>query len=265
MASVLEYGVEPQSGLARDDGRRKITLEFEVVRRESHGYGLYSYYLSRDGRRMPFKAIIREDEDGRIKDVVAIVGSRYEVLPNEAVLETVRKHYGNLIEEVRDEGYRIYVLIYPLDEEKKIGAVVRNSIDGTLTFGVDILKKIGVNTAAVFRVAYKMHTNSIREVLAELPKLIEKVVEEAKKVDEVLWKARGVTALQDDYDFLEQQRIPKKYLFGVKTLIARGASVFDIYALVARRIWSENLKMFTKYTLYRYLNEWLMLRTGMEV
>jgi hypothetical protein len=134
----------------------EMKIDFEKADRTWENHGLIQAPLLYRGSKIPMKAVLKYDK------VVSIVGRGYRLLPNAVLGEVVRKmasiyqleeckehsaKIGCFNERFENNGLRgFWTLIFPerydIDDKKLyLGIQIRNSEDGRLSFGADLLTK----------------------------------------------------------------------------------------------------------------------------
>lgn len=246
----------------------KVVLEFDVEKVEEVGHGIEVKYLRHFGERVPYKAVLK---DGQF---VAIVGSRYVVIPNERIIEAVEriaKDRGYEIERIQKDDVRRVHIFVRVDDG--VGFVVHNSIDMSMALMVNLVLKVG-NARTIIRTnlnnVYRKHTKSVEQLVDELDNTIENVVDGAAEFKEFLARTRSVKA-KDVIEGLEElaKILPKKY---TEPAVARAKigldrdmiTLGDIYEQIANEIWKANVDMRTKLQRYKVLNEAMAMLVGME-
>jgi hypothetical protein len=241
----------------------RLAVDFEVERTVKNDFGYEEKYLKYLGQRIPYKAIAK---NGRI---LAIVKRVYRLIPNELVKHKVERMSGVKIENVYEDDARIYITVVPVgeDDEKKIGAMVVNSVDATLSLRVYLtinwgyghipLTKVGgINIQSVKRI----HKKNVK--FEDLTDVVYGVLESGKGVKDFIAQVLSLEAREykDVFEGLAEL-IPKKYVKDalVALDVIKDIRVKDVYELISTRLWNADIDMRTKMAWLDKLHECLWI------
>jgi len=258
----------------------EMKLDFERADRRFESFGLVQAPLLYAGRRVPMKAIIKH---GR---VISIVGRGYKLLPNQLVREIVadiaetfnleksnRPKIGGYFEVMEKNDTRAFwTLTFPDeyrigDERIFLGLQIRNSEDGSLSFGVDLftfryLCKNGamVRTRDLRIKAYFKHTKHLTVDSRRIRNMIIQILDRGHLILDRYEQMMRIKMTLEVFEKLK--RIPRKYF--PEWLQAREPRAellsriteWDLYNDLTANIWhNRKLSMLTKRTLNTFLNK----------
>jgi len=267
---------------------RGVWLAFERIDDTFADYGLWQAPLKFKGKRIPFKAILKEIK-GRQK-VIAILGRGYKLIPNAVVdkavcevsdllgLKVKRRSDaqilgGRTVFSVDKGSHRAYwTMVFPKRykfnrDRVQLGVQVRNSEDGSLGFGIDMFTfRLICSNGAIVRTGeleiktYWKHTKGLVLDVGKIKNTILQIVDRGRDIIDVY---RALQALKLNQELAERlaEKLPKKYLpdyikarkEGVELL--RATTVWEAYNDITASIWhSATASMFTKRTLNRQLH-----------
>jgi hypothetical protein len=215
-----------------------------------------------------YKAILRGSE------LIAIVRQGYRLLPNEEVLTIVR----NLAPEIGATCFQEYIygnrifLTYLMEEKLvesgdavKLGFSVRNSIDGTMGFGVDgfTWRKICDNGALIkgrdIANVYRKHTKSLIVAKEELTATIWNVIDAVRNFFQRYQAWRSMQLNQEIAEKLS--RLPQKYWPKVMTMqedqliLTAEPDLWQVYNDCTAAIWHSPTLMHSKQIYFNQLHE----------
>lgn len=230
----------------------KLQVEFEVESEDFrwNEYGIVEKYLNYDGERTKFKAIVKENR------LVNLVSKRYTVIPNELLIEDVvplieRFGYEQLdslakdIAVVRYMQYFIKPKLEKVDNEGiKLGMLLRNSIDGSLSLGLEgfsyrTLCSNGVimGKESVYSFT-KKHMGSVKDILSHLEEGVALVNKTSLQILEKYQYMMKVEFNKEKYGALKKL-LPKKDLVDIARRIGTGTD-WDAFNSVTQSLWHNS-------------------------
>jgi hypothetical protein len=232
----------------------RMLVEFTVESTINREYGYQEKLIKFRETGTKYKAIVKDGE------LVAILGKKYNLIPNEEVEDRVK-------EIAKEKGLEVIVYKYgwkdfiALGESEK-GVIVTNSVDGSYALKVvAYLSGLGVAVGSKFvENVYRKHSGSLK--IKDLSEEISEIMKVADAYGEWLKKMSGVKAT-DCLDVIEimATELPKKYTEKVITAVRGGAfigeelTLKDVYETIARKIWAEDIDMGTKFRYYGVIND----------
>ncbi len=209
-------------------------------------HGLLQYPIEFMGEKTRAKAIIRNN-----KDLIAIAGKGYNLLPNEEVLEVANqaaklagfepfferltkgnwslgKVNGHVI--CNNKETQMHALYIPSEtnksswEETQVGKVVRvgvdvvNSIDGKKSFGIGLFSFRAACTNGVLfggkqeTAVHYAHTKSLSSVVEQLKTLFVQQMDNARLILENYQRLAAEKLKKQDVERLQRVRLPEKVL-----------------------------------------------------
>ncbi len=228
-----------------------LRVEFRVIETIDRPYGYQEKIIQYRNNPTKYKAIIK---DG---DLVAILGKRYKLIPNEQVIDITRE-----ISEAMDLEFLYYLFgwrVYCVLKDNDIGVLVINSVDGTESLKCEALfysDEIGIIPPKSITNVYRKHSESLE--ISELYDIIPEVLDNSREY-KGWFESLSNYKVKDYVDSLKEMVtiLPKKYREGCLeyTYFNPEYSIKDMYELIARRIWSNDIDMRTKINLYKTLNQ----------
>jgi len=227
-----------------------LRVEFNVIETIERPYGYQEKIIQYRDNPSKYKAIIK---DG---DLVAILGKRYKLIPNEQVLDIVKE-----ISEAMD--LKLFYLtyqwrLYCFLRDHDIGVLIINSVDGTESLKCEAL--FFSNDTAILPSGYVTNINrkhSRALDISELYDIVPRVLETSKEF-KGWFENLSNYKVKDYVDSLKDMVsiLPKKYREGCLEYVYFNSeySIKDMYELIVRRIWSNDIDMRTKVHLYKTLN-----------
>lgn len=233
-------------GTETNKNSENLVVEFEVEETKEHGYGLQTKYLRFRGEKVRYKAIVKHGE------LVAIVGRRYTVIPNMAVVERLEKIL-EIGEEHKALADRVTRLILNFPVKNGFSIMVTNSEDATLALSVNLLI-YGVPIKKEFMeklnvpIAYRRHIGSVSlDDLVDSIEAIKNIVEEHK---EDLAKIFSITVDETVIEIVRNSKLGKKLKETAEMF--KGKLMSDLFSYLGKTIWNKRIKPNVKYT---YLKE----------
>jgi len=228
-----------------------LRVEFNVIETIERPYGYQEKIIQYRDNPSKYKAIIK---DG---DLVAILGRRYKLVPNEQVIDITRD-----ISEALNLDFFYYTYrwrVYCILRDNEVGVMVINSVDGTESLKCDALfysNDIGIIPPRSITNVYRRHSESLE--VNELYDIIPEVLNNSR--DYKNWFEDLSNYKVSDYLSSLKEMVtvlPKKYRNGCLEYVYFNPeySIKDMYELIARRIWSNDIDMRTKINLYKSLNQ----------
>ena len=257
----------------------EMRLDFEKADRRYEKYGLIQAPLLYRGQRVPMKAIIKGSR------VVSIVGRGYKLLPNRLVSEIVseiadlfhleKSRYpkiGGYYEVSEKENTRsFWTLTFPDeyrvgDEKIHLGLQIRNSEDGSLSFGVDLFtfRTICRNGAIVKTKdlaikSYFRHTKRLEVKGLKLKNMILQILDRGQWILERYQRMMEIKMTLEVYEKLK--KIPRKYFPEYlrtkepRVELLSTVTEWDLYNDLTANIWhNRRLSMMTRRMLNTVLN-----------
>ena len=257
----------------------EMRLDFEKADRRYEKYGLIQAPLLYRGQRVPMKAIIKGSR------VVSIVGRGYKLLPNRLVSEIVseiadlfhleKSRYpkiGGCYEVSEKENTRsFWTLTFPDeyrvgDEKIHLGLQIRNSEDGSLSFGVDLFtfRTICRNGAIVKTKdlaikSYFRHTKRLEVKGLKLKNMILQILDRGQWILERYQRMMEIKMTLEVYEKLK--KIPRKYFPEYlrtkepRVELLSTVTEWDLYNDLTANIWhNRRLSMMTRRMLNTVLN-----------
>lgn len=257
----------------------EMRLDFEKADRRYEKYGLIQAPLLYRGQRVPMKAIIKGSR------VVSIVGRGYKLLPNRLVSEIVseiadlfhleKSRYpkiGGYYEVSEKENTRsFWTLTFPDeyrvgDEKIHLGLQIRNSEDGSLSFGVDLFtfRTICRNGAIVKTKdlaikSYFRHTKRLEVKALKLKNMILQILDRGQWILERYQRMMEIKMTLEVYEKLK--KIPRKYFPEYlrtkepRVELLSTVTEWDLYNDLTANIWhNRRLSMMTRRMLNTVLN-----------
>jgi len=227
----------------------KLHVDFEVESEDLRWqeYGIIEKHLSYNGRRTKFKGIVKSG------NLVNLVSRRYTVIPNELLVEEIVpliEHFGyepidspaKSIPDVRYMQYFIRPELEKVDNEGiKLGVLLRNSIDGSLSLGLEgfsyrTLCSNGVilGKESVYSFS-KKHMGNVKDILSHLEEGMVLVNKTSLQILEKYKHMMRVKFEQEKYVKLKEQ-LPKRDLVDVSRMINTGTD-WDAFNEVTQNIW----------------------------
>jgi len=239
------------------DNMEKLIVEFEVEKEVWNKYGIQEKYLLHNKKRIPYKAIVRDD------NLLAIVSRKYKLIPNEDVIKIVAKWCDDhdLLYKIFSTDTRVHILC---SKDGK-GIIVHNSIDATFALRVDLLHKVK-DGYAIFRMpnlqtVYRRHTKNILEIVAALPRMLTEIYSRTKEYESWLKKLETKMLTDDFVQSLRDEGLPKKLLKGIvlMNLYRTRPTLRDVYEIISARIWNADVDMRTKCQYFKILNDLMLI------
>ena len=257
----------------------EMRLDFEKADRRYEKYGLIQAPLLYRGQRVPMKAIIKGSR------VVSIVGRGYKLLPNRLVSEIVseiadlfhleKSRYpkiGGYYEVSEKENTRsFWTLTFPDeyrvgDEKIHLGLQIRNSEDGSLSFGVDLFtfRTICRNGAIVKTKdlaikSYFRHTKRLEVKPLKLKNMILQILDRGQWILERYQRMMEIKMTLEVYEKLK--KIPRKYFPEYlrtkepRVELLSTVTEWDLYNDLTANIWhNRRLSMMSRRMLNTVLN-----------
>jgi len=266
-----------------------IYLEFEKIDETFASYGLWQAPLAYQGKSTPFKAILKEI--GGKREVIAILGRGYRLVPNGMVDEAVQQvakvlridyagvgsprdiRQGEVVRTEDPDSFRAYwTMVFPqkysVDGGVYLGVQVRNSEDGSMGFGIDLFtfREICSN-GAILRTGdleirtYWKHTKGLQLDVGKIKNVIVSIVDKGQRVLETYRKLQELKLNEEIAERLSK-RISKKYLpeylQAVKDeiKILKPASLWEVYNDITELVWhSDTASMFSMRRFNQELNK----------
>ena len=231
-----------------------LTVEFEVLKTFTKPYGFEEKLIRFRGSDTRYKAITKN------KQLVAILGRFYQLIPNEDVEDKVRTLAAkdNMEIQIIPQDWRLYALLKSND----VGVMVSNSVDGTTALRCDaILYNNGNIIMPSFKHLkniYKKHSKELN--IKDLDKEIDEIFKISKKYKEWFESLDNVKVEPYLNPLREMfKTIPQKYIHGVLEgyYFNNSMSLKQVYEKLSSRIWQEDTDIRTKITLFRKINDCL--------
>ena len=228
--------------------QEKLRVEFEVDRVDDNWkeYGISEKYLTYDGEKTRFKGIV---QDGRL---VNLVSNRYTVIPNELIIEgavPLIEQFGyesidSPAKDVKNTRYMQYFIKPDLEridnETIKLGLLLRNSIDGSMSLGIEgfIYRTVCSNGVVMGRETIygfsKKHVGNAKDILSYVEKALVTINKSSLRILEKYNHLLRATFKQEKYENLEKH-LPKKDLVDVSRRV--GGSDWNAFNSVTQNIW----------------------------
>ena len=246
----------------------KLQIEFEVEKTEEkwREYGISEKYLTYQGEQTRFKGIVKAGK------LVNLVSKRYTVIPNELLIEEVvplieRFGYEQVdspakgIVSARYMQYFVKPKLERVDNEGvKLGMLLRNSIDGSLSLGLEgfsyrTLCSNGVimGKESVYSFT-KKHMGSAKDILLHLEEGVALVNKSSLQILEKYQHMMKVEFNKEKYAKLKEQ-LPKKDLVDIARRIGTGTD-WDAFNSVTQTLWhNERGNMENQYGKMQVVNK----------
>lgn len=170
---------------------------------------------------------------------IKTVGKRYELYPNEELQERLdawanangfKRHFKQAFNYGGSNGNALYLTYLPADEQLgsyfirdesdpvRFGFAARNSIDGSVSFGLDSFSFRGLCTNGnIFGVSKqeshtKRHTKALRELIKNLNPLVSDLMTQADQLASFYQALAKLELKQKEAETLAQSYLPSKYL-----------------------------------------------------
>jgi hypothetical protein len=205
-----------------------ITLTVDGVKQREFGY--QELFLSYQGRRVGFKAIVKNDI------FVTIVSTKYTLITHEEIDKKVREFAGQkgLRVEQKEDGWRKYWLI----QQNDAGILVVNSVDGSLSLKVFCTLKVGNVNAILTKVKIlsKKHYESAKEHVENLEEEMQVILQAAEENLPYLTKMdRELT--KEEKEFIQKIDLPEYVTRAMASTMAYTTNLKQIYQAAATAIW----------------------------
>lgn len=229
-------------------------------------YGITEKHLSYQENKTNFKAIIKEDK------LVTLVKNRYTVIPNELILEDIvplieRFGYDQLDSPAKkSNGNRLMLYFVKPElhnlsnnEGIKLGLLLKNSIDGSLSLGVEGFSYrelcsngviMGQETVQSF---HKKHVGNAEEIINRLEESVALVNKTSLRILEKYKHMTQVKFENDRYESLKEN-VPRKLLIGVSSKIEQGTD-WNAYNEITQNLWhNKKVSQMGQYGLMKTVN-----------
>lgn len=246
----------------------KLQIEFEVEKSDDRWqeYNISEKYLNYHDEQTRFKGIVK---DGKL---VNLVSKRYTVIPNELLTEEVvplieRFGYEQLDSPAKgmvSARYMQYFVKPKLEEvgneDVKLGMLLRNSIDGSLSLGLEgfsyrTLCSNGVimGKESVYSFT-KKHMGSVKDILLHLEEGVALVNKTSLRILEKYNHMMKMEFNKEKYGALKEQ-LPKKDLVDIARRIGTGTD-WDAFNSVTQNLWwNERGNMINQYSKMQVVNK----------
>jgi hypothetical protein len=288
--TATEKGRVEQSEVLED-----VTLKIAKLNAEWKKYNLYSGQLvlkDSDGYKLSNNKIVFRDlptQQSPTINLIQVLGSEYRVYANEEVekgadqwaSENGFKPYDKYTH-ISKSGNAIFRTYLPNDEYRgsynitdkdsvKLGFCVRNSIDGTVGFGLDTFTYRGVcaNGSIMGRAneagVYHKHTMGLTDIINSFKVYVDEAMKAGEQV--ISYYRLLVTIPLDEKlaRVLTKTPIPKKYLpFSLNTdklpvLPTKTMNMWEVYNTLTQNIWhSDRTDIRSKYLYFNHLHSALI-------
>lgn len=243
----------------------KLVVEFGVEKEIKRDYGYVEKYLLFRGEATPYKAIVRNNE------LLAIVSKRYQLIENEKVVDICNKiaSQNGYVMDVVSSPTRVYIFL----DANDVGAVVQNSVDGSLSLRVDAVVRINGGRAIIrvknVKEIYKKHFGGVKIVVNDLEQIIKEILKYSKEFKSMIDKLDKLSAREyvEEIKTLEGL-LPKRYVSKVlqvvlqRTLSGGTLTLKNVYERIACDIWSANIDIKTKIQYFDDLNNVMLALVG---
>ena len=246
----------------------KLQIEFEVEKTDEkwQEYSISEKYLTYQSEQTKFKGIVKAGK------LVNLVSKRYTVIPNELLIEEVvplieRFGYEQLDSPAKgivSARYMQYFVKPKLEDVNgegiKLGMLLRNSIDGSLSLGLEgfsyrTLCSNGVimGKESVYSFT-KKHMGSAKDILSNLEEGVALVNKTSLRILEKYNHMMKVEFNKEKYGELKKQ-LPKKDLVDVARRIGTGTD-WDAFNSVSQNLWhNEKGNMVNQYGKMQVINK----------
>jgi hypothetical protein len=210
-----------------------------------------------DLKLSPFRVITR---DSTTYKPIAIVSRYYCLLPNEEVkekVEAVAAERGFRLHRTSSIKANTYIAHYISEEKHEVkgddpvylGFTVRNSIDTTLGFGIDVFTFRGLcENGAILGLKSQVkltgkHTKTLSILWKRLPDLIEHALYKGREVIQLYRKMPEMKVNEEIAQALQNIKLPQKYTEGLYetkddgTLVIFPLDMWTAYNTLTERIW----------------------------
>jgi hypothetical protein len=255
----------------------KLSVEFLVEKTMTKEFGYEEKFLLHKGKdldapphKIPYKAILQNDQ------FASIVGRQYKLIPNEEVIEKVKEISiaKKLTYTQSNYNWRVYLAL--MDEERNVGILVSNSVDGTLALRVDAIVKFSHDSFSIIvgghrkvKNIYRRHTDNL--TTASLSAEITGVYENAKEF-KVALEGLDTYKLSEYKEPLKEilgKELPEVYTAGIfnnyTSIGSKPQTVRTVYEEISRRIWKKDNDVKTKLSLYKKLNDAIASVAALDV
>ena len=230
----------------------KLHVEFEIESEDLkwQEYDIVEKYLRYNGKPTRFKGIVKSGE------LVGLVSRSYTVIPNEFLVEQIvplveQYGYEPIDSPARKVGKAKYIQYFIKPELEKVdgegihlGILLRNSIDGTLSLGLEGFSyrtRCGNGVIMGKEAVYKFtrrHVGTVEGILSEIEEAIAQINKTSLRILEKYSHMMRVKFEEKKYNELEK-RLPKKDLVDLSRMIGTGTD-WDAFNEVTQNIWWNN-------------------------
>ena len=227
----------------------KLQIEFEVEKTDDkwQEYDISEKYLTYQGEQTKFKGIVKSGK------LVNLVSKRYTVIPNELLVEDVvplieqfgYEQLDSPAKGIANSRYMQYFIKPKLEDVNgegiKLGMLLKNSIDGSLSLGLEgfsyrTLCSNGVimGKESVYSFT-KKHIGSVKDILLQLEQGVALVNKSSLRIIEKYQHMMKVEFNKEKYVKLKEQ-LPKKDLVDIARRIGSGTD-WDAFNQVTQSLW----------------------------
>ena len=273
----------------------EVTLKLAKVNREWEKYNLFSGRIvihDREGYKLSNNLMVFRDlptKESPTISPIQVLGSDYRLFANEEVVkvcdewaETNSFKPFNGYTHMSKSGNAIFRAYLPKDDsigsftftngdKVRVGFCVRNSIDGTVGFGLDAFTYRGLTDTGVIvsrasqTTTYHKHTSGLSGIVANMQTYVDETVKAGELVVNYYKKLETLPLTMDYAKALAKTPIPKKYHpFNfdddkLPILPTQTMTMLEVYNHETDSIWhSDKTDIRSKYLYFNHLHSALI-------